>query len=78
MLAACSGTPAPASFNPLNRGGVIHTRRGHSARIIRYTGFNPLNRGGVIHTFFNMMMVVMALVGFNPLNRGGVIHTRRG
>ena len=62
------------SFNPLNRGGVIHTFTApHTG--MRSSGFNPLNRGGVIHTTKETYMSITTDPGFNPLNRGGVIHT---
>ncbi len=38
------------SFNPLNRGGDIHTHFGFCAVSSRLHCFNPLNRGGDIHT----------------------------
>jgi len=36
-------------FNPLNRGGDIHTMRTRIIAIL-VVCFNPLNRGGDIHT----------------------------
>ncbi len=63
-------------FNPLNRGGVIHTIRSAEQYISSGDGFNPLNRGGVIHTLIQSSTHTLRCCWrFNPLNRGGVIHT---
>ena len=37
-------------FNPLNRGGDIHTVKSYTKDGFECNCFNPLNRGGDIHT----------------------------
>ena len=64
------------SFNPLNRGGDIHTITVIQIVLFTAIGFNPLNRGGDIHTS-SWLDYVYTVDRFNPLNRGGDIHTMR-
>ena len=42
-------------FNPLNRGGDIHTTSCGSVAKAALASFNPLNRGGDIHTTIGIM-----------------------
>ncbi len=52
----------PASFNPLNRGGVIHTRGSCPQPLFYDPSFNPLNRGGVIHTFYGQLLHTLIVI----------------
>src|SRR6266498_5274872 len=64
------------SFNPLNRGNVILTRKKSLGLINPGGSFNPLNRGNVILTSSSLKNIDISRISFNPLNRGNVILTK--
>jgi len=65
----------PTGFNPLNRGGDIHTNQMKNLWKMMLSSFNPLNRGGDIHTNIGTIQIPPPKVSILLIEAGIFIPT---